>query len=71
MKYFILLLSFPLFAQTQYEVVPEKYWITDSNFEEKVNKEITALLSDEAVANIIDNSVSKEEAQGKLRQFLI
>tara|TARA_R110001606_G_C15352273_1_gene647661 strand:- start:820 stop:1236 length:417 start_codon:yes stop_codon:yes gene_type:complete len=39
MKYFILLLSFPLFAQTQYEVVPEKYWITDSNFEEKVNKE--------------------------------
>jgi adenylate kinase family enzyme len=38
---------------------------------EKANKEITALLSDEAVANIIDNSVSKEEAQGKLRQFLI
>ena len=38
---------------------------------EKGNKEITALLSDDAVANIIDNSVSKEEAQGKLRQFLI
>ena len=38
---------------------------------EKANKEITALLSDDAVANIIDNSVSKEEAQGKLRQFLI
>jgi len=38
---------------------------------EKGNKEITALLSDDAVANIIDNSVSKEGAQGKLRQFLI
>ena len=38
---------------------------------EKANKEITDLLSDESVANIIDNSVSKEEAQGKLRQFLI
>jgi dephospho-CoA kinase len=38
---------------------------------EKINKEITALLSDESVMNIIDNSVSKEEAQGKLRQFLI
>ena len=38
---------------------------------EKINKEIETLLSDESVMNIVDNSVSKEEAQGKLRQFLI
>ena len=38
---------------------------------EKINKEIETLLSDESIMNIVDNSVSKEEAQGKLRQFLI
>jgi thiol-disulfide isomerase/thioredoxin len=38
MKYLLLLLSFSSFAQTQYEVVPKKYWITDSDFEEKIKE---------------------------------
>jgi adenylate kinase family enzyme len=42
---------------------------SDSN-KEKLNNEITALLQDEAVMNIVDNSVSKEEAQSKIKQFL-
>ena len=37
---------------------------------EKVNNEIKKLLGDDGVKNIIDNSVSKEEAQSKLSQFL-
>jgi adenylate kinase family enzyme len=37
---------------------------------EQSNQEISALLQDEAVANIINNSVSKEEAQSKIQQFL-
>ena len=37
---------------------------------EKVNNQIKILLGDDGVKNIIDNSVSKEEAQSKLSQFL-
>ena len=35
-----------------------------------LNQELNSLLSDEGVKNIIDNSVSKEEAQSKIKQFL-
>ena len=35
-----------------------------------LNKEINTLLADEGVKDIIDNSVSKEEAQSKIKQFL-
>ena len=44
---------------------------TKKEISDEINKEIETLLSDESVMNIVDNSVSKEEAQGKLRQFLI
>ena len=37
---------------------------------EQLNQEVSALLQDEGVANIINNSVSKEEAQSKIQQFL-
>ena len=37
---------------------------------EKINNQIKALLADDGVKNIIDNSVSAEEAQSKLKQFL-
>jgi adenylate kinase family enzyme len=37
---------------------------------EELNQEISALLKDEAVQSIINNSVSKEEAQSKIKQFL-
>jgi adenylate kinase family enzyme len=37
---------------------------------EELNQEVSALLKDEAVQNIINNSVSKEEAQSKIKQFL-
>ena len=37
---------------------------------EKMNAEAQSLLKDEAVAGIINNSVSKEEAQTKIKQFL-
>jgi adenylate kinase family enzyme len=37
---------------------------------EQLNQEVSALLQDEGVANIISNSVSKEEAQSKIQQFL-
>ena len=33
----LLLCSNTLIGQTRYEVTPEKYWITDSNFDEKIN----------------------------------
>ena len=36
----------------------------------KINNQIKALLADNGVKNIIDNSVSAEEAQSKLKQFL-
>ena len=36
----------------------------------EVNAQIQALLNDDGVKDIIDNSVSKEEAQSKLKQFL-
>jgi adenylate kinase family enzyme len=42
---------------------------SDKN-KETLNNEITSLLQDEAVMNIVDNSVSKEEAQSKIKQFL-
>lgn len=35
-----------------------------------LNSEVTNLLKDESVADIISNSVSKEEAQSKIKQFL-
>ena len=35
-----------------------------------LNQELNILLSDEGVKDIIDNSVSKEEAQSKIKQFL-
>ena len=35
-----------------------------------LNQELNTLLSDEGVKDIIDNSVSKEEAQSKIKQFL-
>lgn len=35
-----------------------------------LNQEVSALLKDEAVQDIINNSVSKEEAQSKIKQFL-
>ena len=35
-----------------------------------LNQEINTLLADEGVKDIIDNSVSKEEAQSKIKQFL-
>ena len=37
---------------------------------EKVNNEIKKLLADDGVKDIIDNSVSGEEAQNKIQQFL-
>jgi adenylate kinase family enzyme len=37
---------------------------------DQLNQEVSALLQDEGVANIINNSVSKEEAQSKIQQFL-
>ena len=37
---------------------------------EALNQQVNALLKDEAVANIVNNSVSKEEAQSKIKQFL-
>lgn len=37
---------------------------------EELNQEVSALLKDEAVQSIINNSVSKEEAQSKIKQFL-
>jgi adenylate kinase family enzyme len=42
---------------------------SDSN-KEKLNNEITALLQDDAVMNIVNQSVSKEEAQSKIKHFL-
>ena len=36
----------------------------------KINLQIKALLANDGVKNIIDNSVSAEEAQSKLKQFL-
>ena len=36
----------------------------------KLDGELNALLADDGVKDIIDNSVSKEEAQSKLKQFL-
>jgi adenylate kinase family enzyme len=35
-----------------------------------LNQEVSTLLKDEAVQDIINNSVSKEEAQSKIKQFL-
>ena len=35
-----------------------------------LNQDINTLLADEGVKDIIDNSVSKEEAQSKIKQFL-
>ena len=35
-----------------------------------INTQIKALLSDEGVKNVIDNSVSAEEAQSKLKAFI-
>jgi hypothetical protein len=37
---------------------------------DQLSQEVSTLLQDEAVANIINNSVSKEEAQSKIQQFL-
>ena len=37
---------------------------------EQLSQEVSALLQDEAIANIVNNSVSKEEAQSKIQQFL-
>jgi len=37
---------------------------------EKLDGELNALLSDDGVKNIIDTSVSKEEAQTRIKQFL-
>jgi adenylate kinase family enzyme len=42
---------------------------SDKN-KEKLNNEVIALLQDDAVINIVDNSVSKEEAQSKIKTFL-
>jgi len=42
---------------------------SDKN-KETLNNEITALLQDDAVMNIVNNSVSKEEAQSKIKTFL-
>ncbi|MCP4254675.1 MAG: hypothetical protein GY775_14990 [Candidatus Scalindua sp.] len=36
----------------------------------KLDSELNALLADDGVKDIIDNSVSKEEAQSKIQQFL-
>jgi len=36
----------------------------------KLDSELNALLADDGVKDIIDNSVSKEEAQSKIKQFL-
>jgi hypothetical protein len=36
----------------------------------ETNAQIQTLLNDDGVKNIIDGSVSKEEAQNKLKQFL-
>ncbi len=36
----------------------------------QLSQEVSDLLKDEAVANIVNNSVSKEEAQSKIQQFL-
>ena len=36
----------------------------------ELNKDVQALLSDDGAKDIIDGSVSKEEAQSKLKQFL-
>jgi adenylate kinase family enzyme len=35
-----------------------------------LNQEVTGLLKDESIAKIISNSVSKEEAQSQIKQFL-
>lgn len=37
-SFYTLLVCNLTYSQTQYEVVPERYWITDSDFEEKINK---------------------------------
>jgi len=42
---------------------------SDKN-KEKLNSEIVALLQDDAIMNIVDNSVSKEEAQSAIKTFL-
>ena len=36
----------------------------------QLNADIKALLSDEGVKDIIDNSVSREEAQAKIKSFI-
>jgi len=36
----------------------------------EINAQIKSLLADDGVKNIIDNSVSAEEAQSKIKQFL-
>jgi len=47
-----------------------KSQIRSDKAKEELNQETTNLLKDESVANIINSSVSKEEAQSKIKQFL-
>lgn len=47
-----------------------KAQVRSQKAKEQLSQEVSALLQDEGVANIINNSVSKEEAQSKIQQFL-
>lgn len=47
-----------------------KAQIRSQKAKEELNREVSALLQDEAVANIVNNSVSREEAQSKIQTFL-
>lgn len=47
-----------------------KAQVRSDKAKEALNTEITNLLKDESVQDIINNSVSKEEAQSKIKQFL-
>ena len=48
----------------------EKAQLRSDKSKEALNAKLLTLLSDEAVEDIISTSVSKEEAQGKIKQFL-
>ncbi len=48
----------------------EKAQARSDKAKDALNQELNTLLADEGVKDIIDNSVSKEEAQSKIKHFL-
>ena len=58
------------FKPTDTKPKDEKAQARSDKAKAALNQEVSALLKDEAVQDIINNSVSKEEAQSKIKQFL-